>query len=104
VNDDPLVLAAAAGLTVEVADLGDWSPAALVSEYDPPARTIRVNRRLLDLMQARRGIAARAAFLRTAVAHELYHHRVAAGALPAEPDRRASERAAHAFARAWRAR
>ncbi len=103
-RDDPLAAAAAAGLALEIADLGDWSPAVLVSEYDARRRTIRVNRRLLDLAEARRGPAARANVLRTAVAHELYHHHVSAGALPAERNRAAGERAADAFARAWRAR
>jgi len=72
----PLADARAAGLRVEIADLGDWSPAALVSEYDPRERTIRVNERALARAEASGGAAAREALFAAAVAHELYHHAV----------------------------
>jgi hypothetical protein len=100
VTRDPLHDACAAGLSVEIADLGDWAPAALVSEYDREARAIRVNVRVLERLRAERDVAARDRLLRRAVAHELYHHGVATGALAAPAGRAAAERAAEAFASA----
>jgi hypothetical protein len=102
--NDPVALARAAGLAVEVADLGDWGAAALVSEYDRAARAIRVNRRVLEREEALRGTSARAGLFLHAIAHELYHHAVAEGAVAARRLRRDDECAADAFARALCAR
>ncbi len=44
---DARALAAAYGVRVELADLGDWGPVELVAEYDPDGPTIRVNERAL---------------------------------------------------------
>jgi hypothetical protein len=95
---DALGDARAVGLRVEIADLGDWSPAALVSEYDPAARAVRVNARVLERVRSERGACARDELLQLAVAHELYHHGVAAGEIPPAPDRVSEERAARTFA------
>jgi hypothetical protein len=102
--NDPVALARAAGLAVEVADLGDWGAAALVAEYDRAARAIRVNRRVLEREEALRGTSARAGLFLHAIAHELYHHAVAEGAIAARRVRRDDECAADAFARALCAR
>jgi len=79
-------MAAAYGVRVELADLGDWAAVTLVAEYDPDGPVIRVNAR-----------AASAAFDH-AVAHELYHHREAIGEIARIADRAQRERAADAFA------
>jgi hypothetical protein len=42
---DVRALAAAYGVRVELADLGDWAPLTLVAEYDPAGPVIRVNER-----------------------------------------------------------
>jgi hypothetical protein len=97
VTRDPFRDAQEAGLSVEIADLGDWSPATLVSEYDHERRAIRVNVRELERARADRGGAARERLLRHAVAHELYHRGVATRALAAPPDRPSGERAAETF-------
>jgi hypothetical protein len=97
--NDPLALARAAGLAVEVADLGDWGVATLISEYDRAARAIRVNRCVLEREESLGGTSARESLLQRAIAHELYHHQVAEGALVARRARRDDERAADAFAR-----
>jgi hypothetical protein len=85
---DVHALAAAYGVTIERADLGDWGSATLVAEYDPDGPTIRLNARLrLDDAERMR-----------AIAHELYHHREALGQIPRLRDRAARERAADAYA------
>ena len=84
---DPRALAAAYGVRVEVADLGDWGATMLISEYDPDGPVIRVNARALG-----RGTIERA------IAHELYHHREAIGEIPRIANRTAREAAADAFA------
>ena len=84
---DARALAAAYGVRVEFADLGDWAPVTLVAEYDPDGPVIRVNERARgdnDLDQA--------------IAHELYHHREAIGEIVRIADPAARERAADAFA------
>ena len=80
-------IAAAYGVRVEVADLGDWGSVRLVAEYDPDGPTIRVNRRELPHVAIER-----------AIAHELYHHREAIGEVPRLRNRAERERAAEAFA------
>jgi Zn-dependent peptidase ImmA (M78 family) len=84
---DVHALAAAYGIGIEIADLGDWGPARLIAEYDPDGPAIRVNARELSSINVER-----------AIAHELYHHREAIGDVPRLPDRNERERAADAFA------
>ncbi len=87
-------LAAAYGVRVEVAPLGDWSPAMLIAEYDPAGPTIRVNAAALPHGDS---CVVRDAIDR-AIAHELYHHREASGEVAPIRDRRAREAAAGAYA------
>jgi hypothetical protein len=89
-------LAAAYGVGVEVVDLGVWSDARLLAEYDPDGPTIRINERTLPQGSS---CAVREAIDR-AIAHELYHHREAIGEIPRVADRRAREAAADAYASA----
>lgn len=88
-------LAAAYGVRVEIAELGDWGGANLVAEYDPAGPVIRINERALP-----RGSSCdvREAIDR-AIAHELYHHREAIGEVARIAGRAERERAADAFAR-----
>ena len=88
---DVRAIAAAYGVRVETADLGDWGRVRLIAEYDPEGPVIRVNSReiSLTLRQAQR-----------AIAHELYHHREAIGEVPRLADRVAREAAADAYAEA----
>ena len=87
-------IAAAYGVRVELAELGDWGTTNLVAEYDPDGPVIRVNEAALP-----RGSSCdvRDAIDR-AIAHELYHHREAIGEIPRIAERSARERAADAFA------
>jgi hypothetical protein len=80
-------IAAAYGVRVELADLGDWGSARLIAEYDPDGPTIRLNRR--ELLHVA---------VDHAIAHELYHHREAIGEVPRLRSRTERERAADAFA------
>jgi hypothetical protein len=91
---DPRALAAAYGVRVEVADLGDWDTATLTAEYDPDGPVIRINERALP---AGSSCTVRDAIDR-AIAHELYHHREALGEVPRIADRTTREAAADAFA------
>ena len=100
---DPRTLAAAAGLTIEVTDLGDWGTTRLISEYDAQARTIRINQRALDAFGRACGVPSAAGtrrFVDLAVAHELYHHGEAAGAIERAATREQREADADAWARA----
>ena len=98
---DVRAIAAAYGVRVELADLGDWAPVTLVAEYDPDGPVIRVNERALrdllvrpfDKLQDLRHDA-----IDHAIAHELYHHREAIGEVARIANRAARERAADAFA------
>jgi hypothetical protein len=81
---DVRAVAAAYGLRIERADLGDWGTARLIAEYDPAGPTIRVDLCVRDVERA--------------VAHELYHHREAIGEIVRLKDRAARERAADAYA------
>ena len=112
---DPRALAAAYGVPVEVADLGDWGTATLIAEYDPDGPVIRVNERALrralrqaqddmnaaivvnDVVTLSLSKGARAVIDR-AIAHELYHHREAIGEVQRIADRTAREAAADRFA------
>jgi hypothetical protein len=100
---DVHAIAAAYGIRVEIADLGDWGRVRLIAEYDPQGPVIRVNRResSLALRQAQRDDAVRddvATAIDRAIAHELYHHREAIGEVPRLADRGAREAAADAYA------
>jgi hypothetical protein len=86
---DVRALAAAYGVRIEIADLGDWGGARLIAEYDPEGPTIRLNAREL---------AAGGPEADRAIAHELYHHREAIGEVARVRDHLARERAADAFA------
>jgi hypothetical protein len=88
---DARELAAAYGVRVELADLGDWAAVTLVAEYDPDGPVIRVNERALPRERRRRAIDH-------AIAHEIYHHREAIGEIARIADGTARERAADAFA------
>ena len=96
---DPLVDAYAMGLRIELAELGTWSPAVLVSEYDHAAATIRINLAAAQRLRQSGGEVEACALIRCAVAHELYHHFAAVNPRAARGDRRAVEGQAHAFAR-----
>ena len=82
---DVRALAAAYGLRIERADLGDWGSVQLIAEYDPAGPTIRIDERAVRDVDR-------------AIAHELYHHREAIGEVPRIADRRAREAAADAYA------
>jgi len=100
---DPRTIAASYGLSIELVDLGAWESTRLIAEYDPQARAIRVNERALD--DYRRACAEPlsscdvGAFIDRAVAHELYHHREAAGEVARLPTPAQRERAAEDYAR-----
>jgi hypothetical protein len=93
----PLRDARMRGLRVDVCDLGDWAPHALLAEYDRAGRTIRVSARAFGRARSRGGAAAGRAFLCAAVAHELYHHAVAEGDLPPPAPRAGCAAPAAAF-------
>lgn len=77
-----------AGLAIELGDLGDWGTTTLVAEYDPAGPLVRINVRALpDAAQIR-------AHVDRAVAHELYHHAEATGAVARLGTRPAREGAA----------
>lgn len=76
-------------MTIEIADLGDWGAATLVSEYDPQCDTIRINARAIAAIREVLGDAAVQRFTTVAIAHECHHR-----AFP-----HASEAEAHAAAR-----
>jgi hypothetical protein len=99
---DPRREATVAGIAVELTDLGDWA-GRLVSEYDPHARTIRINKRALDAYHRACGeldSCAVRGFIDLAVAHELFHHREAAGDVERLASGAEREAAADAYARA----
>jgi hypothetical protein len=87
-------LAAAYGVRVELAELGDWGSVNLVAEYDPDGPVIRINENALPHASS---CDVRDAIDR-AIAHELYHHREAIGEIPRIASRTARERAADAYA------
>lgn len=88
---DVRAAARTAGIAIELADLGDWGATTLVAEYDPAGPLVRVNVRALPASELR-------AHVDRAVAHELYHHAEAVGAVARLPTRRAREGAAAAMA------
>jgi hypothetical protein len=87
---DPRTIARRYGIAIELADLGDWGTSALLAEYDPAGPVIRINTRTIPSGSScvvREHIDA-------AIAHELYHHREAAGEIDRLGSRAARERAA----------
>ncbi len=90
---DVRTLAAAYGIRIEIVPLGEWGSVRLLAEYDPDGPVIRVNARTLPP-----GAEAARAAVDRAVAHELYHHREAIGAVARIGSRGAREAAAEAFA------
>ena len=94
-----LELAEHYGVRVSVDDLGDWGASMLVAEYDPSGPSIRVNTRALERLCGN-DRAARSALMDEAIAHELYHHREAIGAIARLKSHAARERAAREYARA----
>jgi hypothetical protein len=87
---DPRTAARERGIGIELADLGSWGDATLVSEYDPDGPVIRINSQALP---AGSSCEVREHIDR-AVAHELYHHEEASGAIERLPCSKARERAA----------
>ncbi len=87
---DPRTAAREAGVAIELADLGDWGSATLVSEYDPEGPVIRINTRALPTESS----CAVREHIDAAIAHELYHHREARGEITRLPRREARERSA----------
>jgi hypothetical protein len=87
---DPRTAARAYGVAIELADLGAWGDAVLVSEYDPDGPVIRINSRAVPGGSS----CAVCEHIDRAVAHELYHHREAIGEIARLADREARERAA----------
>ena len=87
---DPRTVARERGIAIELADLGSWGDATLVSEYDPAGPVIRINTRAIPTgssCEVREHIDR-------AVTHELYHHGEAMGEIPARASHKARERAA----------
>ena len=95
---DARALAAAYGVRVELADLGDWGSVNLIAEYDPDGPVIRIDTKALRQAQGDGGVCGVRAAIDEAIAHELYHHREAIGEIPRLRDRAARERAADAYA------
>jgi len=60
-------------MTIEIADLGAWGAATLVSEYDPEGDAIRVNARAVARVRRALGDAAAESFVALAIAHERFH-------------------------------
>jgi hypothetical protein len=87
---DPRTIARARGVAIELADLGDWGSATLVSEYDPAGPVIRINTRALPVGSS----CAVREHIDAAIAHELYHHGEASGEIERFRPRAARERAA----------
>ena len=87
---DPRTVARERGIAIELADLGSWGDATLVSEYDPAGPVIRINTRAIppgSSCDVREHIDR-------AVTHELYHHAEATGEIPPIASHKARERAA----------
>jgi hypothetical protein len=87
---DPRTAARERGVAIELADLGSWGDATLVSEFDPAGPVIRINTRAIPMGSS----CDVREHIDRAVAHELYHHGEAAGTIARLPDRKARERAA----------
>jgi hypothetical protein len=90
-----LACAAAYGVAVCFADLGDWGEHELRSEYDAAVPEIRLNIRVAAKLTTHE----LGEFVALAVGHELYHHRERIGEVAVLGDRAARESAASEFAR-----
>lgn len=100
---DIRTLAADAGVSIELSDLGDWGAATLVSEYEPGGPRIAINERAIDRYRTACGGSSSCdvrSFIDFAIAHELYHHREATGQIAKLASHAEREAAADAFARA----
>jgi hypothetical protein len=87
---DPRTVARERGIAIELADLGAWGDATLVSEYDPAGPVIRINTQAIphgSSCDVREHIDR-------AVAHELYHHGEATGEIARVAGHKAREQAA----------
>ena len=87
---DPRTVARELGIAIELADLGMWGDATLVSEYDPDGPVIRINARALPSGSS----CAVREHIDRAVTHELYHHAEATGERVRLDGHAARERAA----------
>ncbi|HEV8022197.1 MAG TPA: hypothetical protein VGP41_13075 [Candidatus Lustribacter sp.] len=87
---DPRTVARELGIAIELADLGSWGDATLVSEYDPDGPVIRINSRAIP---AGSSCDVREHIDR-AVTHELFHHAEATGERKRSASHKARERAA----------
>ena len=87
---DPRTVAREHGIAIELADLGTWGEATLVSEYDPAGPVIRINTRAIPCGSS----CDVREHIDRAVLHELYHHEEARGTIVRLTDRKARERAA----------
>jgi hypothetical protein len=83
------------GIGVRFADLGDWGPHELRSEYDPSVPEIRLNIRIAAAL----GPRELGEYVALAVGHELYHHLERIGEIAPLRNRGARESAASKFAR-----
>ena len=91
---DPRYDARAYGVPIEIADLGDWGSASLVSEYDPDGPLIRINVRAIPTGSS----CVVREHIDRAIAHELYHHREAIGEIVRRANSAEREGAARAAA------
>jgi hypothetical protein len=87
---DPRTIARACGIAIELADLGSWGAATLVSEYDAAGPVIRINTQAIPHGSS----CIVREHIDRAVAHELYHHREATGEIARLAQHAARERAA----------
>jgi hypothetical protein len=87
--------ARALGARIEVAHLGPCCAPALLAEYDARCRTIRLNAAVMARLRGRE----RRRFVVRAIAHELYHHLEAIGAVRMQSTRAQREASAERFAR-----
>ena len=87
---DPRTAAREAGVAIELADLGSWGDATLVSEYDPDGPVIRINTRAIPTGSS----CDVREHIDRAVTHELYHHGEATGEIAPSASHKARERAA----------
>jgi len=82
--------AAAAGVRVAAIDLGLWQGRPLLAEFDPAAKIVGIDRKVVERLRAARDAEFADRFVAFAIWHELYHVRFSAR----------DERAAHEYASA----
>jgi hypothetical protein len=80
--------AAAAGVRVELIELGAWERRPLLAEYDPTTKTIAIDRSVVERLRIAHEADFADRFMAFAIWHELYHVRFSGR----------NERAAHAYA------